>query len=80
MPTAEIDLPDRIDADIEALVEQGDFVNHDQAVEELLSLGLSAYGPADTDTEEPGEDLFSQRVDDQTDPATRQGPDDDPTF
>lgn len=76
MPTAEIDLPDRIDADIQSLVDQGDFVNRDQAVEELLSMGLSAYGPAETETEEPGEDMFTQRVDEQQDPATRDGPDD----
>ena len=79
MPTLEIDLPDRIDADIDHLVEQGDFVNQDQAVEELLSLGISAYDPAETTTEEPGEDLFTQRVDDQQDPAAHDEPD-DPTL
>lgn len=80
MPTLEIDLPDRIDADITHLVEQGEFVNEDQAVEELLTLGVSAYGPAESTTEEPGEDLFTQRVDDQQDPAAQDNPDEDPTF
>jgi Arc/MetJ-type ribon-helix-helix transcriptional regulator len=80
MPTLEVDLPDRIDADINHLIEQGEFVNQDQAVEELLSLGVSAYGPAEDTTEEPGEDLFTQRVEDQQDPAAHDTPEEDPTF
>lgn len=39
----------------------------------LLALGLSAYGPAETESEEPGEPLFNQRVEDQQDPVTREG-------
>jgi len=80
MPTLEVDLPDRIEADIDHLIEQGEFVNQDQAVEELLTLGVSAYGPAEDTTEEPGEDLFTQRVEDQQDPAAQDSPEEDPTF
>ena len=78
MPKIEVSLPDRIENDIARLVEQGEFVNRDQAVEELLTMGVSAY-----DTEEesaaPGtdEDLFTQTVEDQQDPAMQNEPQDD---
>jgi Arc/MetJ-type ribon-helix-helix transcriptional regulator len=63
------DLPDRIVSEIDRMVEQGEFLNRDQAVEELLTMGVSAY---ETTTEEPtnvDEDLFTQAIDDQQDPA-----------
>lgn len=69
MPKTEVDLPDRIDSDITRLVEQGEFLNREQAYEELLKMGISAYGPAEETADEPGEDLFSQRVEEQQDPA-----------
>jgi Arc/MetJ-type ribon-helix-helix transcriptional regulator len=68
VPTTQVDLPDRIDSEIQQLVERGEFLNREQAVEELLSMGISAYGPMEEETEEPGEDLFSN-VDEQQDPA-----------
>ena len=70
VPKTQVDLPDRIDSEIDRLVESGDFVNREQAVEELLSMGISAYGPAEETTEEPGEDLFGN-VEEQQDPAAR---------
>ena len=70
MPKISISLPDRIESEIDRLIEQGEFVNRDQAIEELLSMGVSAY---DTDTEQeqvgPEDELFSQTVEDQQDPA-----------
>jgi Arc/MetJ-type ribon-helix-helix transcriptional regulator len=63
------ELPDRILTEIDRLVEQGEFLNRDQAVEELLTMGVSAY---ETTTDEPGQvddDLFTQAIDDQQDPA-----------
>lgn len=71
MPKTEVDLPDRIESDISRLVEAGEFLNREQAYEELLTMGISAYGPAEETTEEPGENLFEQRVDEQQDPAAR---------
>ncbi|WP_226010732.1 ribbon-helix-helix domain-containing protein [Halomicrobium salinisoli] len=76
MPKTQVDLPDRIDSEIDRLVESGDFVNREQAVEELLSMGISAYGPMEEATEEPGEDLFDN-VDEQQDPAARDEGDSD---
>ncbi|MFH5800927.1 ribbon-helix-helix domain-containing protein [Haladaptatus sp. DYF46] len=69
MVTLEVALPDRIESDIDRLVEQGDFLNREQAVEELLSLGLSAQETGDEFEEELDEDLFTDAVDEQQDPA-----------
>ena len=70
MPEVEVSLPDRIDSEIARLVEQGEFLNREQAVEELLSMGVSAYTTTES-TDKPEEDLFTQMTDDQTDPAAR---------
>jgi len=71
MPDVEVSLPDRIDSEIDRLLEQGEFLNREQAVEELLSMGVSAYASTE-DTDQPeGEDLFTQMTEDQTDPAAR---------
>jgi Arc/MetJ-type ribon-helix-helix transcriptional regulator len=80
MSKIELSLPDRIDSDIRRLVEQGEFVNRDQAVEELLSMGMSAYNTTSTDDSGPEENLFSQAVEDQQDPAARTDSGDDYSF
>jgi Arc/MetJ-type ribon-helix-helix transcriptional regulator len=80
MPTAEISLPDDVDIEINQLVEEGEFINRDQAVEELLSLGVSAYNTDDSPNQTADEDLFTQVVDDQQDPAIRNESDDDHTL
>jgi len=79
MPEVEVSLPDRIDSEIARLVDQGEFLNREQAVEELLSVGVSAYATAES-TDEPDEDLFTQMTDDQQDPAARTDEGDDYTF
>jgi Arc/MetJ-type ribon-helix-helix transcriptional regulator len=71
MAKTNVDLPDRIITEIDRLVESGEFLNREQAYEELLTMGVSAYGPAEEETQEPGEDLFEQNMNDQTDPAAR---------
>jgi Arc/MetJ-type ribon-helix-helix transcriptional regulator len=80
MSKVEISMPDRIDSEIRRLVEQGEFVNRDQAVEELLSMGMSAYDTTTTDSQEPDQNLFSQAVEDQQDPAARSDTGDDYSF
>jgi Arc/MetJ-type ribon-helix-helix transcriptional regulator len=80
MPTAEVSLPDDVDIEISQLVEEGEFINRDQAVEELLSLGVSAYTTDDSPSDAADEDLFTQVVDDQQDPAIRNESDDEPTL
>jgi Arc/MetJ-type ribon-helix-helix transcriptional regulator len=71
MPEVEVSLPDRIDSEIDRLVQQGEFLNREQAVEELLSMGVSAYAPTE-EADSPEEDLFTQMTDDQQDPAARE--------
>jgi hypothetical protein len=74
MAKLELDLPDRISTEIQRLVRQEEFLNEEQATEELLSMGLSVYDVGD---EEPvtaaDEDLFTQTISDQQDPAARDG-------
>jgi len=78
MPKVEVSLPDRIETEISRLIEQGEFVNRDQAVEELLTMGVSAYDvEEDSETTVAEEDLFTQAVEDQHDPAMQDEPQDD---
>ena len=77
MGKVEVSLPDRVDSEITRLVEGGEFVNRDQAVEELLSMGVSAYDTTEEeDTPAADQELFSQAVEDQQDPAMQDEPDD----
>jgi len=80
MPTAEVSLPDDVDIEIRQLIEEGEFINRDQAVEELLSLGVSAYTTDESANQTTDEDLFTQVVDDQQDPAMRNEADDEHTL
>jgi Arc/MetJ-type ribon-helix-helix transcriptional regulator len=55
MPKVEITIPEHLEMQITQLIEQGEFVNREEAVEDLLASGIRAYktsGPMDD--EEPG--------------------------
>lgn len=57
MPKVEITIPEHLEMQIAQMVEQGEFVNREEAIEDLLSTGLKAYktsGPMDDDDREPG--------------------------
>ncbi|MFB6106223.1 MAG: CopG family transcriptional regulator [Halobacteriaceae archaeon] len=43
MGQLEVDIPAHIDADIERLVDEGEFISREEAIEDLLTMGLSAY-------------------------------------
>ena len=78
----EVSLSDQTESELQRLVEQGEFINRDQAVEKLLSRGLSAY---QTTEEEPlsemDENMFDQMTDEQQDPALQdEGTGDDYSF
>ena len=77
MPSVEISLPDHVDGEIEQLVQQGEFINREQAIEELLSMGISSFSSRESSTESTEENLFTQVVDDQQDPARRTDSGDD---
>jgi Arc/MetJ-type ribon-helix-helix transcriptional regulator len=79
MANVEVTLTDRLDAEIDRLVEEGDFVNRDQAVEEILTAGLSAYSP----TQSGGtslEETYLQGTSERGDPAGKEVPGEDYTF
>jgi len=78
MPTAEVSLPDKLDSEITQLVERGEFLNREQAVENLLSMGITVYDEtASSSSDEPAEEMFSQKAEEQHDPAMDEGPADD---
>ena len=59
MPKVEINIPEHLEMQITQLVDQGEFLNREEAVEELIATGLKAYktsGPVDDDTEPGFED------------------------
>jgi Arc/MetJ-type ribon-helix-helix transcriptional regulator len=81
MAELEITLSDRLDSEIDRLVEQGDFLNREQAIEELLSMGVSAYDTDDEDDPiEPDEEMFTQAVNERQDPAMDDDPEDEYSF
>lgn len=50
MPKIEINVPEHLEMQITQMIEQGEFVNREEAIEDLLSAGLKAYktsGPTD---------------------------------
>ena len=54
MPNVEINVPDRLEMQIAQMVDEGEFLNREEAIEELISTGLKAYktsGPMDDDAE-----------------------------
>lgn len=82
MTQIEVSLSDQTESELRRLVEQGEFISRDQAVEKLLSRGLSAY---QTTEEEPAtemdESMFDQMTDEQQDPALQdEGTGDEYTF
>jgi Arc/MetJ-type ribon-helix-helix transcriptional regulator len=57
MPKVEITIPEHLEMQIAQMVEQGEFVNREEAVEDLLATGLKAYktsGPSEDDDEPAG--------------------------
>ncbi len=52
MPKVQLTVPEHLEMQIAQLVEEGEFVNREEAIEELLSTGLRAYktsGPMEDD-------------------------------
>ncbi len=57
MPKVEITIPEHLEMQIAQMIDQGEFVNREEAIEELLSTGLKAYktsGPMGGENAEPG--------------------------
>lgn len=50
MPKMEITIPEHLEMQITQLVDQGEFINREEAIEDLLAAGVRAYktsGPMD---------------------------------
>ena len=77
MPTIEVSLPDKIESDIQSLVEQGEYLNREQAIEDLLSRGISAYNTTTASSDDGFEETFTEGFDEQQDPAMRDEQPDD---
>lgn len=61
MADVELELPDRIDTQIKRFIEQGDFLNCNRLIEELLMMELKSCEGRE-DVEEPFDDEFARRA------------------
>ena len=57
MPVVEVTLPDELLSEFEQLVDE-EFVTEEQAVEELLTMGIDAYNVDVIDDSPPGDDFM----------------------
>jgi hypothetical protein len=57
MPVVEVTLPDELLSEFEQLVNE-EFVTEEQAVEELLTMGIDAYNVDVIDDSQPGDDFM----------------------
>ncbi|RLM53972.1 hypothetical protein DVK02_11130 [Halobellus sp. Atlit-31R] len=79
MPIVEVTLPDELLSEFEQLVDQ-EFVTEEQAVEELLSMGIDAYNVEVVDESEPGDDFMEGAENNLFDTASDPGGLDDDTL
>lgn len=54
MPKVEITIPEHLEMQIAQMIEQGEFLNREEAVEELLSTGMRAYKTSGPISDEQG--------------------------
>ncbi|MEA1930649.1 DUF7120 family protein [Halohasta litorea] len=54
MPKVEINIPEHLEMQIAQLVEQDEFLNREEAIENLLSTGIKAYKTSGPMDDEPG--------------------------
>ncbi|ERG98216.1 MAG: hypothetical protein J07HQX50_02251 [Haloquadratum sp. J07HQX50] len=57
MPIVEVTLPDELLSEFEQLVSE-EFVTEEQAVEDLLTMGIDAYNVDVMDDSDPGDDII----------------------
>lgn len=60
MPKVEITIPEHTEMQIAQLVEQGEFLNREEAIEELLTTGLKAYKTSGPSDEEGGQTDYDE--------------------
>jgi Arc/MetJ-type ribon-helix-helix transcriptional regulator len=54
MPKVEINIPEHLEMQMTQMIEQGEFVNREEAVEDLLAAGLRAYRTGSNMDEDDG--------------------------
>lgn len=54
MPKVEINLPEHLEMRIMRLIDRGEFVNREEALEALISAGIKAYQTGGGGMEDPG--------------------------
>ena len=79
MPIVEVTLPDELLSEFEQLVDE-EFVTEEQAVEELLSMGIDAYNVEVVDDSDPGDDFMDGAENNLFDTASDPGGLDDDTL
>lgn len=72
MPIVEVTLPDELLSEFEQLVEE-EFVTEEQAVEDLLTMGIDAYNVNIVDDSQPGDDIIEGAENNLFDTATDPG-------
>ncbi|MFC6732470.1 MULTISPECIES: ribbon-helix-helix domain-containing protein [unclassified Haladaptatus] len=53
MPKVELTIPEHLEMQITQMVEQGEFMNREEAVQQLISAGLKAYKTSGHVEDEP---------------------------
>ena len=71
MPTIEVSIPDQVEGEITRLVESDEFVSREEAIESLLSMGISSYTDVSDTEADLGPETFSNVLEEQVDPAMR---------
>ena len=79
MPIVEVTLPDELLSEFEQLVDE-EFVTEEQAVEELLTMGIDAYNVDVIDDSEPGDDFMDGAENNLFDTASDPGDVDEDTL
>lgn len=69
MPKIEVSLSKKTDTEIDRLVEEGEFLSREQAIEGLLSKGIAVFDTVIESSSKMDEDVFTRAMDDQRDPA-----------
>lgn len=64
MVKIDIDIPDRLDVKIQRMVDDGEFVDYESAVNELISTGLTAYR-TDNSSDDEFDDEFDDKFNDE---------------
>lgn len=74
MTQIEVSLSDQTESEIQRLVEQGEFINRDQAIEKILARGISAYDVPEESDSVMDENMFTNAAQEQQDPALQDDP------